>query len=146
MQANNRTYLAKKETVKPEWYLIDASGKILGRLAVKLATILMGKHHPIYTPYVDTGAFIVVTNAEKIKISGKKAEEKIYKRYTNYSDGQKETTYQTMKEQSPDQIIVLAVKRMLPQTKMGDHMLKKLKVYAGAEHPHKAQNPKPLEI
>jgi large subunit ribosomal protein L13 len=143
---SNKTYLANKETFKNEWYLVDAENKILGRLAVRLATILMGKHHPTYTPYVDTGDFIVVINAKKIKVSGKKADEKLYRRYTGYSDGLKFTTMKTMIEKTPEKVIFLAVKRMLPPTKLADHMIKKLKVYPGAEHPHQAQNPKVLEI
>ena len=141
-----KTYLANKETFKPQWFVVDATDKILGRLAVRVATILMGKHRPTYTPYVDTGDFVVITNAEKIKVSGRKAELKIYKKYTNYSDGLRELPYDAMMKRAPEQVIYLAVKRMLPQTKMGDHMLTKLKVYAGAEHPHQAQNPQVLEI
>lgn len=146
MQANNRTYLAKKETFKPQWYVVDAKNKILGRLATRLATVLMGKHRPTYTPHVDTGDFVVVTNAKKIKVTGKKLEDKNYRKYTGYSDGLREVPLQTMLSKKPEQVIYLAVKRMLPQTKLGDHMLKKLKVYAGEAHPHQAQNPKTLEL
>lgn len=143
---NNKTILAKKELMKPQWYVVDASNKILGKLATRLATILMGKHHPIYTPYVDTGDFIIVTNAEKIKVTGKKLIQKTYKRYSGYADGLKYIPLKTMLEKTPEKVINLAVKRMLPQTRLGDSMLKKLKVYAGPQHPHQAQNPKILEI
>ena len=146
MQTANKTYLARKEELKPKWLLVDASNKVLGRLATRLATILMGKHKPIYTPYVDTGDFVVVINVEKIKLSGKKMLEKTYKKYTGYSDGLREIPIQRMLEKTPEKVLYLAVQRMLPQTRLAEHMLQKLKVYKGSEHPHQAQNPEVLEI
>lgn len=138
--------MANKESFKPQWYVVDASNKILGRLATRLATILMGKHRPTYTPYVDTGDFIILINADKIKVSGDKLKDKNYRKYTGYSDGLRLVPMQTMLENKPEKIVYLAVKRMLPQTKLGDHMIKKLKVYAGSEYPHQSQKPQILEL
>ena len=146
MQTDNKTYLARKEDIKPQWHVIDASNKVLGRLATRIATILLGKHHPIYTPYVDTGDFVIVINAEKIKLTGKKMIGKTYKTYSGYSDGLKYIPIKTMLEKTPEKIIHLAVKRMLPQNRLAKQMIKKLKVYAGPQHPHQAQNPKIWEI
>ena len=146
MQTDNKTYLARKEDIKPQWFVVDASNKILGRLATRLATILLGKHRPIYTPYVDTGDFVIVTNAEKIKVTGKKSIQKTYKTYSGYSDGLKYKPIKTMLEKTPEKVVYLAVKRMLPHNRLASQMIKKLKVYAGPQHPHQAQNPKILEI
>jgi large subunit ribosomal protein L13 len=146
MQTDNKTYLARKEDIKPKWYLVDASNKVLGRLATRLATILLGKHQPIYTPYVDTGDFVIVVNAEKIKLTGKKMIGKTYKKYTGYSDGLKYIPIKTILEKTPEKAIFLAVKRMLPHNRLAKQIINKLKVYAGPQHPHQAQNPKIMEI
>ncbi len=141
-----KTPMAKTGEIEKKWYVVDASGKTLGRLATKIATILMGKHKAIYTPHVDTGDYVVVVNAEKIELTGKKWQQKKYYRHSGYPGGLKEMTALQMKEKHPEKIIYLAVKRMLPKNKLGRRMLRKLKVYAGPEHPHKAQKPEPLEI
>jgi len=141
-----RTYVAKKETVKQEWLLVDASDKILGRLATRLATILQGKHKPTYTPHVDTGDFVVVINAKRVGVTGRKREQKMYKRYSGYPGGLKEVTLQRMLDEKPTEVIRLAVRRMLPKSKLGRHMLKKLKVYAGPDHPHEAQAPVAVDM
>ena len=141
-----KTYMAKKGEVERKWYVVDASDKIVGRLATKIATILRGKHKPVYTPHVDTGDFVIVVNAEKIKFTGTKLEKKIYYRHTGYIGGLKETSAKKMLEKKPEEIIRLAVKGMLPKGRLGRKLLKKLKVYRGAEHPHQAQQPEKLEI
>jgi len=141
-----QTPWVKKEEVKQEWYIVDAKDKILGRLAFKLAYILQGKHRPDYTPHVDQADFIIVINAEKIKLTGKKLDQKIYWRHSGYMGGLKLETARKLLERKPEQLIYLAVKRMLPRNRMRKKLLKKLKVYAGPNHPHIAQNPKPLEI
>ncbi|PMP66833.1 MAG: 50S ribosomal protein L13 [Thermodesulfobacterium geofontis] len=141
-----QTPWVKKEDVKREWYIIDAKDKILGRLASKLAYILQGKHRPDYTPHVDQADFIVVVNAEKIKLTGKKLDQKVYWRHSGYMGGLKLETARKLLEKKPEQLIYLAVKRMLPRNRMRKKLLKKLKIYAGSNHPHLAQNPKPLEI
>jgi len=141
-----RTYVAKKETVKQQWLLVDASDKILGRLATRLATILQGKHKPTYTPHVDTGDFVVVINAKRVGVTGRKREQKMYKRYSGYPGGLKEVTLQRMLDEKPTEVIRLAVRRMLPKSKLGRHMLKKLKVYAGPDHPHEAQAPVAVDM
>ncbi|RMF95442.1 MAG: 50S ribosomal protein L13 [Candidatus Schekmanbacteria bacterium] len=141
-----RSFVAKKEDIERKWYLVDAEGKTLGRMASQIATILMGKHKPIYTPSVDTGDFVVVINAEKIVLTGKKWDQKKYYRHSGWIGGIKETTAKEMLAKHPEDIVRLAVKRMLPKTKLGRAMLKKLKVHRGPEHPHSAQKPEPLEI
>lgn len=141
-----RSFVAKKEDIERKWYLVDAEGKTLGRMASQIATILMGKHKPIYTPSVDTGDFVVVINAEKIVLTGKKWDQKKYYRHSGWIGGIKETTAKEMLAKHPEDIVRLAVKRMLPKTKLGRAMLKKLKVHIGPEHPHSAQKPEPLEI
>lgn len=150
-----KSYLAKAGEVKPDWHLVDAEGHIVGRLAVKLATILMGKHKPIYTPHVDTGDFIVVINAEKIRFGGRRMAHpthpnftakmltKEYDHYTRYPGGRKVESAAQVLERRPEEILRLAVKRMLPKNKLGRHMLKKLKLYRGTEHPHQSQVPQP---
>ncbi|MEW6026607.1 MAG: 50S ribosomal protein L13 [Planctomycetota bacterium] len=143
---NNRTILLKKEEVKPQWYVVDASDKILGRMATKIATVLLGKDKPTYTPYVDSGNFVVVINAEKIKLTGKKPLEKVYQRYTGYSNGLKHTPIATVLAKTPEKVVYLAVKRMLPANRLTKGLITKLKVYAGPKHPHQAQNPKVLEV
>ncbi len=141
-----KTFMQKKEEVKRDWYIVDATGKTLGRLATEITRILMAKHKPTYTPHVDGGDFVVVVNAEKIYTSGKKLDSKIYYRYTGYFGNLKETTLREMLQKKPGEVIKLAVKGMLPKNKLRDKRLKRLKVYAGPEHPHTAQNPKPLEF
>ena len=136
-----KCYTAKKEEVVHDWKLMDAEGQILGRLAVKVAQILMGKHKPIYTPHVDTGDFVVVVNAEKIQVSGNKASYKEYDRYTHYPGGRRITSFEDMMEKHPERVIEMAVKRMLPKNRLGTAMFSKLKVYAGPDHKHAAQNP-----
>jgi len=141
-----RTYVAHKETVEHKWLLVDADGRVLGRLAARLATILQGKHKPIYTPHVDTGDYVVVINAEKIRVTGNKMTQKIYQRYSGYPGGLKERTLEEVLKRHPERVLEQAVRRMLPKTKLGGHMFSKLKVYAGPEHPHQAQSPEPMEL
>jgi len=141
-----KTYIAKKEDVQRDWYVIDATDKVLGRMASRIAMILQGKTKPIYTPHVDTGDFVIVTNAKKIKLTGNKMSEKVYYTHSGYPGGFKEHPIKKWMEKHPDRIVNLAVKRMLPKTKLGSAMLKKLKVYAGPDHSHEAQQPKTLEI
>jgi large subunit ribosomal protein L13 len=141
-----RTYMQKKEEVQRDWYLVDATGKTLGRLASEIAKLLMGKHKPTYTPHVDGGDFVVVVNAEKIHVTGKKLDKKIYYKHTLYPGGLKETPLRKMLQEKPEEVIRLAVRGMLPKNKLRDRRMKRLKVYAGPEHPHKAQNPKPIEL
>jgi len=141
-----KTYSAKKSEVVPRWYVVDASGQVLGRLASRIATILQGKHKPIYTPHVDTGDFVIVTNAAKVRVTGKKLEQKEYRRYSGYPGGLHYRRLADLLRTHPERVIELAVRRMLPKTKLGRAMYKKLKVYAGPEHPHAAQQPVPLEL
>ena len=141
-----KTYQAKKEELKHQWYLVNAEGKVLGRLASELAKILRGKHKPTFTPHLDTGDFVVVLNAEKIGLTGKKLKDKIYYRHTGYPGGIKEVSAEKLLAKKPTELIRRAVKGMLPKNSLGRQMLRKLKVYAGPNHPHKAQNPVPLEL
>jgi len=141
-----KTYSAKAEEIKHGWYLVDAQGKVLGRLATQIAARLRGKHKPEFTPHADTGDFIVVVNAAKIRVTGRKAERKIYYRHTNYPGGIKETDFAKLQEKFPDRALQRAVKGMLPKGPLGYAMLRKLKIYADAKHPHTAQQPKALEI
>lgn len=138
--------MAKKEEVQHDWWVVDANGLTLGRMASRIATVLMGKHKPIYTPHVDTGDYVIVLNADKITVSGKKAETKEYDYYTKYPGGHKYVKFADMMERKPEKVIELAVKRMLPKSKLGGHMLEKLKVYRDGEHAHAAQQPKKLEL
>lgn len=140
------TISAKPAEVERDWFLVDASDKTLGRLASEIARRLRGKHKPVYTPHVDTGDYIVVINAEKIRVSGNKAMDKKYYRHTGYPGGIKEANFTQMIERHPERVLELAVKGMLPRNPLGRAMLKKLKVYAGTEHRHAAQQPQPLEI
>ncbi len=141
-----KTYRVKPNEVEKKWYVVDAKGKVLGRLASEIAKILRGKHKPYYQPDVDCGDFVVVVNAEKVRVTGKKLEQKKYYRHSNYPGGLKERNLKWMLENKPEEVITLAVKRMLPKNRLGHRMLKKLKVYRGAEHPHKAQKPELLEV
>jgi large subunit ribosomal protein L13 len=141
-----KTYRAKPGDLEKRWWIVDASGKTLGRLATRLATVLMGKHRPEYTPNIDTGDFVVVTNASKIHVTGNKLEQKEYQHYTGYLGGRKVETMKSLLARRPERIIQLAVRRMLPKTVLGKRMLSKLKVYGGEEHPHTAQQPQPLGL
>jgi large subunit ribosomal protein L13 len=142
----NKTVFAKKESVKRDWYLLDASGKVLGRMATKLAVYLRGKHKPIFTPSVDCGDFIVVVNAAKVRLTGKKAEQKIYFTHSGYPGGAKSLTFEKMMGKSPERVVRLAVEGMLPKNRLGRQMIKKLKIYAGTEHPHKSVKLQKLEV
>ncbi len=139
-----KTQVAKLENVKRDWYLIDAQDLVLGRLSTQIAGVLRGKNKAIYTPSVDTGDFVIVVNAEKIALTGRKLADKIYYNHSGYTGGLKETTAGKMLETKPSELIKRAVKGMLPKNKLSRHMLKKLKIYAGASHPHEAQQPKNL--
>ncbi|MFQ5845700.1 MAG: 50S ribosomal protein L13 [Planctomycetota bacterium] len=141
-----KTPMAKRGEVEPRWYLVDAGREVLGRAAARIATILQGKHRPTWTPHVDTGDFVVVINAEKIRATGAKEEQKRYQRYTGWPGGRKERTLAQMRARRPQEILRSAVRRMLPKTRLGKRMLRKLKIYAGPEHPHAAQQPQPLEL
>ena len=142
----NKTTLASTDRAAASWYVIDASRETLGRMAVGVARVLMGKHKPNYTPHADVGDFVVVTNARKVNVTGRKATDKVYRHHTGHPGGLVERTFPVMLERHPEDIIKLAVRRMLPKTTMGRHMMKKLKVYRGPEHPHHAQRPEPLSF
>jgi large subunit ribosomal protein L13 len=141
-----KTYQAKKDMLEHRWYLVNAEGKILGRLATELAKFLRGKHKPTFTPHADTGDFIVVVNAEKVTLTGKKMKDKKYYHHTGYPGGIRETNAEKLLARKPREMIRLAVKGMLPKNSLGRQMLRKLKVYAGPNHPHEAQQPVALEI
>jgi large subunit ribosomal protein L13 len=141
-----RTYVAKASEIERKWYVVDAEGKTLGRLASEIARVLMGKNKPEYTPFLDTGDYVIVVNAEKIHMTGKKWDQKYYRYHTGYPGGLRERKYQDMLQKQPEKIIELAVKGMLPSNKLGRQMIKKLKVYAGPDHKHEAQQPETLEI
>jgi large subunit ribosomal protein L13 len=141
-----KTYSAKPQDIKRDWYLVDASDKVLGRLASAIAHRLRGKHKPIYTPHIDTGDFIVVTNVEKIKVTGNKADDKLYHRHSGYPGGVRTTTFAQMQQRFPGRALEKAVKGMLPKGPLGYAMLKKLKCYAGPAYPHSAQQPSSLEL
>lgn len=141
-----KTFSAKAHEVKRDWFVIDASDKVLGRVATEIARRLRGKHKAEYTPHVDTGDYIIVTNAEKIKVTGRKFKEKMYYRHSGFPGGIKSISFDKLQGKNPIRIIELAVKGMLPKNPLGREMYRKLKVYAGTEHPHTAQQPKQLEI
>lgn len=141
-----KTFSAKAHEIKRDWYVIDASDKVLGRLATEIARRLRGKHKAEYTPHVDTGDYIVVTNAEKVAVTGRKFKEKMYYHHTGFPGGIKSISFDKLQEKNPVRIIELAVKGMLPKNPLGREMYRKLKVYVGNEHPHTAQQPKQLEI
>lgn len=141
-----QTYFAKGGEVEKNWHLVDADGKRLGRMATEIAMVLMGKHRPQYTPHIDTGDFVIVTNAEKVVMTGKKAQQKLRTRFSGYPGGVKVETYESMLKSKPEFVIHEAVRRMLPKGILGRQMITKLKVYRGAEHPHASQQPVPLEI
>ncbi len=141
-----KTFLAKKETVKRDWVIIDAKDQVLGRLAVKIANQLRGRNKPTYTPHVDTGDFVVVINADKIVLTGKKVEQKKYMFYSGYVGGEKYLSVTQMQERRPDFVVKHAVKGMLPKNRLARKMLTKLKIFAGEEHAHEAQQPKPISL
>ena len=141
-----KTFSAKPETVRRDWFLVDADGKTLGRLATEIARRLKGKHKPEYTPHVDTGDYIVVVNAGKIRVTGNKMKDKMYHRYTGYIGNLKSMPLEKLLQEAPERALELAVKGMMPRNPLGRRMLSKLRVYAGPEHEHQAQQPKPLEI
>lgn len=142
----NRTISAKASEVPRRWFLVDASTEPLGRMAVRVARVLMGKHRPLYTPHVDTGEFVVVVNAARAVLTGKKRTEKTYARYSGYPGGLRETPYPALMAKDPTRPVRLAVQRMLPKSRLGKKMIRKLKIYPGAEHPHSAQRPEPLNV
>ena len=141
-----KTPLPKVDEIQRDWFVVDAENKVLGRLATQIAMRLRGKHKPIYTPHLDTGDFIVVINAEKVRLTGKKLDRKIYYKHTGYIGGLKSFTAREMLTRKPEEVIRLAVRRMLPKNRLGRKQLKKLKVYRGPSHPHAAQRPQPLSI
>ena len=141
-----KTFSAKKNDINRNWYLVDAQNKTLGRLSTEIAIRLRGKHKPIYTPHVDTGDYIVVVNASKIRVTGKKMTDKVYYKHTGYIGNLKSENLETMLEKSPERVLMKSVRGMLPKTKLGSVMIKKLRVFAGPEHTHVAQQPEPLEI
>ncbi|MGZ3525584.1 MAG: 50S ribosomal protein L13 [Thermodesulfobacteriota bacterium] len=141
-----KTYQAKKEELDRKWYLVNAEGKVLGRLSTELVKVLKGKNKPTYTPHMDTGDFVVVVNAGKVTLTGKKMKDKIYYHHTGYPGGIKEMNAEKLLAKKPTEMIRMAVKGMLPKNSLGRQMLRKLKIYAGPNHPHEAQKPVPLEI
>ena len=141
-----KTYHQKASEIQREWLVVDAENQVLGRLATQVATLIRGKHKPTYTPSNDGGDYVIIINADKIRVTGDKANQKIYYRHSNYPGGLKKTTYKVMLQKNPDRIIRIAVKGMLPRNRLSRHMLTKLKVYAGTSHPHSAQSPKPYAL
>jgi len=141
-----KTYSAKPNEIQREWYVVDATGKTLGRLASEIAKILRGKHKPIYTPHVDCGDYVIVINADKIRVTGRKLDQKIYYRHSGYPGGLKSISLRDQLARHPERVIQLAVRGMLPKNRLGRRMIKKLKVYASPDHPHHAQQPKPLDL
>ncbi|HUH65368.1 MAG TPA: 50S ribosomal protein L13 [Syntrophales bacterium] len=141
-----KTYIAKKETVARSWYVIDAEGHILGRLASEVARRLRGKHKPVYTPYTDTGDFVIVVNAGKVSLTGKKLSDKVYYHYSGYPGGMKRTYAGKLLQESPEKVLMYAVRGMLPKNTLGRKMLKKLKVYVNGDHPHEAQCPQVIKL
>ena len=139
-----KTYLPQVDSIERDWYLVDAEGEILGRLATRIAAVLMGKHKPTYTDFLDTGDFVIVVNAEKIRLTGKKWDDKIYYKHSGYPGGLKQTTARRVRDEHPERLLHMAVRGMLPKNKLGRKMLTRLRVYVGADHPHQAQQPVPL--
>ncbi len=140
------TYVARPKDVERKWWAIDAENEILGRMAARVAQILMGKHKPTYTPNIDTGDFVVVTNAAKVQVTGRKREQRMYRYHTQRPGGLKEATMAEMLDRKPEEVVRLAVRRMLPKTRLGKKMLSKLKIFAGPNHNHQAQSPEKLEL
>ena len=141
-----KTYSAKPGDIERSWYIVDADGQTLGRMASQIASILRGKHKPMFTPHMDCGDYVIVVNAEKVHVTGNRLDDKMYYRHSGYPGGLKQTPLREMLQTKPERVIEEAVRRMLPKNNLGRHMLKKLKVYAGPEHQHQAQNPEPLEF
>lgn len=141
-----KSYVAKPQEIERKWYVVDADGKTLGRLASEVAAILRGKHKPIFTPHVDCGDFVIIINAEKVKVTGKKVEQKLYRWHTGYVGHLRERKYSEMLQRRPERILELAIKGMLPHNSLGAQMFRKLKVYAGPDHNHSAQMPEVLEL
>jgi large subunit ribosomal protein L13 len=141
-----KSYMARPLEVERKWYVVDAEGRTLGRLASEIAKLLRGKNKAQYTPHVDTGDFVVVINADRVSVTGRKAEQKVYRRHTGYPGGLKEMSYETMLERKPTEILRKAVYGMMPKNRLARQQLRKLKIYAGPEHPHAAQNPQPYEV
>lgn len=141
-----KTYMARPGTVERKWYVIDAEGQTLGRLASEITKVLRGKNKPQYTPHVDVGDFVVVVNAEKVVVTGRKAEQRVYRRHTGYPGGMREVSYEQMLERKPTEILRKATSRMMPKTRLARQQSKKLKIYAGPDHPHEAQSPEPYEV
>jgi large subunit ribosomal protein L13 len=141
-----KSYMARPQEVERKWYVVDAEGQTLGRLAVEIAKILRGKYKPQYTPHVDTGDFVVVVNADRVEVTGRKAEQKVYRRHTGYPGGLRETSYEVMMQRKPTEILRKAVWGMMPKSRLARQQFKKLKIYAGAEHPHAAQTPQTYEV
>ncbi len=141
-----KTFMAKAEEVKRKWYVVDAEGKVLGRLASEVASVLRGKNKPTYTPHVDTGDHVIVINADKVVLTGKKLDQKLYRHHSLHPGGLKEVKYRVMMDKKPEKVIELAVKGMLPKNSLGRAMYRKLKVYKGSEHDHQAQQPEVLEF
>lgn len=141
-----RTFTAKEAEIERDWYLIDADGQTLGRLASRIAPILKGKHKPIYTPHLDCGDFVVVVNAEKVRVTGRKLDQKFYHRHSGYPGGLTSINLRDQLARYPERVLQAAIRGMLPKNKLGRRMIKKLKVYGGDSHPHQAQNPRPLEL
>ncbi|UCE04884.1 MAG: 50S ribosomal protein L13 [bacterium] len=139
-----KTFSPKKEDIERKWYVVDAKNQVLGRLASQVARLLRGKHKPIFAPHVDVGDHVIIINAEKIRVTGKKAQQKRYKRYSGYPSGLKETVYEDMLARHPERVLEHAIKGMLPKNRLGRKMFKKLRIYAGEEHPHEAQKPETL--
>ncbi len=141
-----KTYMAKGETLERKWYVVDADGMVLGRLASQVAAILRGKHKPIYTPHVDTGDHVIILNADKVVLTGNKLDDKLYQHHTGYPGGLKSVTYRNLRDNKPEFMVYEAVRRMMPKGPLGRKMLKKLRVYAGTEHSHEAQMPEVLVL
>lgn len=139
-----KTYLPQVDSIERNWYLVDAEDEVLGRLASRIASVLMGKHKPDYTDFLDTGDFVIVVNAEKIRLTGKKWDDKVYYSHSGYPGGLKQTTARRVRDEHPERLLHMAVRGMLPKNKLGRKMLTRLRVYEGAEHPHQAQQPVPL--
>ena len=146
MKNSSKTILPSIDDIDRKWFVVDASDQVLGRLATRLATLLMGKDRPYYTDFLDTGAFVIVVNADKVRLTGKKWSQKVYYSHSRYPGGLKEITAENLLRRYPDRLVSLAVRGMLPKNKLGKRMLRKLKVYAGADHPHQAQQPEPLAL
>ncbi len=141
-----KTYTPKAHEIEAKWWVVDAAGKPLGRIASQVAQLLRGKHKPMYTPHLDTGDYVVVLNAAQVELTGRKADQKVYFRHSGYVGGNKEIPFRRMIETHPERVVELAVKGMLPKNALGRRMRRKLKVYAGGEHPHESQQPEPLEL